>query len=123
MSEYDRQLGARAMPESSDKLITIFNGIRDAACVPKVHDVLKPGLLIVMVARFSQQKDQTSLITAVAVLKKQQISCQVTFVGEGPELVRNKKLVADLQLNEAVQFLGLRLDVANIMACHDVLVF
>ena len=122
VSEYDRQLGLEAMPESGHKLVTIHNGIRDMAPPQKNNCEKHAVLRLIMVARFSQPKEQTSLIQAVDLLKKQGIRFHLTFVGEGPELVRNQKLAEALQLSDDVQFLGSRLDVDKILSCHDIFV-
>ena len=124
VSEYDRQLGIVSMPESKDKLVTIHNGVKDTARLhtPACHCAPNGRLRLVMVARFSQPKDQAGLLQAVAFLKKQAIRFYVTFIGEGPDLVKAQKLADTLELSEDVQFLGSRLDVDKILAGQDVFV-
>jgi len=126
VSEYDRRLAVGAMCESGAKLVTIHNGVRD---IEKIQiDRLncscdkKNPLRLVMVARFQQPKDQPFLLKAVELLKNQNISVHVTFIGEGPYLDEAKKMAEELELSAEVQFLGVRPDVNEILASHHVFV-
>jgi glycosyltransferase involved in cell wall biosynthesis len=123
VSEFDRLLATAAMPESASKLLTVYNGIGDIDRPVVGAGAERHGQLrLVMVARFSEPKDQPTLIKAAASLKKAAIPFLVTFVGEGPALPHNEQLATELQLADTVKFLGLRLDVENILAANDVFV-
>lgn len=75
--------------------------------------------IILQVASFTPQKDQETLIKAMPLLSKNSI---LLLVGEGPTMDACKSLVNDLQLNSRVRFLGLRMDVPNVLKMADVVV-
>ena len=114
-----KYLGNAIQPE---KVITIYNGID----VCKFHDA-KPinGLktdkfVIVMVAAFRPQKDQDTLVKAMAKLPKGLY--ELWLVGDGVRVESLKFKVESLKLGDSVKFLGLRTDVANILKTADVVV-
>lgn len=82
----------------------------------------EPG--IVMVARFAKQKDQRTLVLALARLRQQGLRPPMRFVGDGKTraaveaLAREHGLVDDGQ----VQFLGLRRDVPALLMRHQLFV-
>ncbi len=121
VSEFDRLLALDAMPESAHKLITVYNGVVDLARPPVAAGKQGP-MRLAMVARFCEQKDHPLLLKALAVLKEQGIRVSLILIGEGPDMAYNEKLAADLQLNDDVVFLGLRLDVEQLLAECDVYV-
>ena len=109
--------------EFRKKIVVILNGID-----LKKYDSLKEkrkelfklkekDKLICMVARFSKQKDQKTLLRAMEILSDD-IKC--IFVGIGEELENIKKYSEDLGLdNKRVRFLGYRNDVAEILKSCD----
>ncbi len=110
-----------------DKFIVIHNGIdmdkfsnalpyKKEEIVSKFNEETK---VITMVARFSEAKDQPTLIRA---MKKLNSDIHLVLVGEGPLLEECKKLTNDLGISERVHFLGYREDVARIMKTSDIIV-
>lgn len=75
--------------------------------------------LIVQVAKFNLQKDQETLIKALAILPK---DFYVAFVGEGPLLAKHKEFVQNIHLSDRVIFLGLRNDIPSILRTSDIVV-
>lgn len=75
--------------------------------------------IICMVARFSEQKDQPTLIKAISLLPE---NVHLVLVGEGVLLEQNIALAKELKLSQRVHFLGFRNDVYPIMKTADVLV-
>jgi glycosyltransferase involved in cell wall biosynthesis len=75
---------------------------------------------LIMVARFSKQKDQATLLRAVAKLADPSIC--VNFVGSGPTLESCQFLAKELKIDKKVTFLGDRRDVTNLLAQSQVFV-
>lgn len=74
----------------------------------------------VMVAGFREAKDQDTLIRAVSKLPKERF--ELWLVGDGARRHQLESLVDSLQLKERVRFLGIRMDVPNILKAADVVV-
>ncbi|MFT4179120.1 MAG: glycosyltransferase [Thermomonas sp.] len=114
-----------AMGMPAERTIAIPNGIRlepfaDADAQPFAARI--PG--IVMVARFSKQKDHASLLRAVALLRERGLHPPLQFAGGGKALHRRplEKLAAELGIAEQVQFLGVVRDVPQRLMTHQVCV-
>lgn len=105
----------------ADRTIAIPNGIR---VEPFAHagarplDARVPG--IVMVARFSKQKDHATLVRAAALLRERGLSPPVLFAGAGKPAHRApvERLVRELGLESQVTFLGLHRDVPSLLMAH-----
>ena len=111
------------MPEA--RTMAIPNGIRlepfaDADAHPMAARV--PG--IVMVARFSKQKDHATLVRAVALLRERGLQPPVLFAGAGKPAHRGpvERLAAELGLGEQVRFLGLCRNVPELLMTHQLCV-
>ncbi|EEJ39686.1 glycosyltransferase, group 1 family protein, partial [Limosilactobacillus vaginalis DSM 5837 = ATCC 49540] len=73
-----------------------------------------------MVARFSKQKDQETLIRAVKELPSDKY--QLTFVGAGETLQQNQRLVSKFNLESNVKFIGFREDINKVLEKKDIFV-
>lgn len=105
------------------KIKVILNGIdlRKYSSIKENREELfklaENDKLICMVARFSKQKDQKTLLRAMTLLPEN-IKC--IFIGIGEELENIKKYSEDLELDEKrVKFLGYRNDVEKILKSCD----
>lgn len=97
---------------STDKrFVVICNGV-DTARFASVKKPVIPKSLI-MVSRFASSKDQETAIRAL-----QHIDPEVTlrFVGDGENLEHCKRVAEELGLSDRAQFLGVRSDVAELVA-------
>jgi glycosyltransferase involved in cell wall biosynthesis len=103
-------------------IVTIYNGVDvDVFHAAKSVDELKSDrFVIVMVAAFRRQKDQDTIVRAMALLPKDKY--ELWLVGEGERRTEVESLVAELKLNSQVKFFGNRTDVANILHTADVVV-
>jgi glycosyltransferase involved in cell wall biosynthesis len=110
VSEYDRQIGLQA-GMSSDKLLTIRNGMKDVGAELKANPAQAAPIKVAMVARFDRQKDHHTLIEAFKDLKG-----ELLLIGDGPGLEETKARVEQLGMNDRVSFLGFRQDIAEILA-------
>ncbi|MEP7096686.1 MAG: glycosyltransferase, partial [Dokdonella sp.] len=79
-----------------------------------------PG--IVMVARFSRQKDHATLLLAVAMLRGRGLQPPVMLCGGGKRRAPVKALAAQLGLLDQVQFLGVCDDVPGLLLRHQLAV-
>jgi glycosyltransferase involved in cell wall biosynthesis len=115
VSEANRDLAARYGISQPDKLITVWNGVEDTPhrANPEAGD----PPLIVMVARFSSQKDQALLVQALHGIGPE---FRLLLVGDGP--LRSEVEAQACVLGGRVTFLGERADVAEILAQAQILV-
>lgn len=78
---------------------------------------------IVNVGRFNTQKNQLFLLDVFAEIIKQNNNYQLFLVGLGDLEVKLKQKVKDLNLQDKVNFLGLRNDVPELLQAMDVFMF
>lgn len=121
ISEATRQSMCKVAGKSAPEATVICNGInvkkyRDA--VP-ARDLKKEGKIITMVGRWSYQKDQATIIRAIAKLPE---VYKLWLVGYGEMEEVLKMLARKLCVNDRVLFLGLRNDIPNILKASDVVV-
>ena len=109
----------------ADRTIAIPNGIRlepfaDIDAHPFTQRV--PG--IVMVARYSKQKDHATLLRAVALLRGRGLQPPLLFAGGGKATHRNpmEQLAQQLGIADQVQFLGLHRNVPELLLRHQIAV-
>ena len=75
--------------------------------------------LVCMVGRFSEAKDQPTLIRAISKLPEE---IHLVLIGEGPLISNSIDLVHELGMSNRVHFLGFRVDVNKILKTIDILV-
>jgi len=111
----------------NEKFIVIENGIdikKFKNALPYSKEEFCPGCIsdntfITMIGRFSEQKDQKTLIKAMSYLNR---SAHLFLVGEGILLDKHKEIVKDLNLEDRVHFLGFRKDIERILKTSDIVV-
>jgi len=111
VSEFDRRLALRAGVGSRRSLVTIRYGIGAAAAPPAAPADQPPRF--VMAARFNEQKDQHTLLRALARVP---VGLQLDFAGSGPSLEACRALARRLGVADRVAFLGDRHDVPDLLA-------
>ena len=115
VSHANRDLAKRYRIAGQDRLLVIHNGIPDSPHRAKPD---RPGVpTIAVVARCCPQKDQALLLRALAEIKA---PARAIFVGDGPTLPNLKAEARLLGLLDRVEFLGQRLDVAELLASAHV---
>ncbi len=114
-----------AMGMPPERTIAIPNGINlapfsEANARPFAERI--PG--VVMVARFSRQKDHASLLRAIALLRQRGLDVPLQLAGGGKALHRAplELLAAKLGIADLVQFLGVVRDVPQRLMTHKVCV-
>lgn len=75
--------------------------------------------LLCMVSRFSEAKDQATVIKSMKYIPE---DVHLLLVGEGPLKDYNKKLAEDIGVSNRVHFLGFRNDVERIIKTSDIIV-
>ena len=102
---------------SPSKLVTIHNGLPDCSQQARLSPTETP--VITMVARFIEGKDHDVLLRAFARIPK---GPRLRLVGDGPTRASVESLARELGIQEQVDFLGNRDDVASLLATSDVFV-
>jgi len=100
----------------------VYNGInlkRFTYVRPKYKYEFKNEIKIIMVASFSKQKDQLTVIKSLKRLPKK---FRVYFAGEGNKLKQAKALTKGLGLSNRVVFLGNRSDIPDLLKKMDLFV-
>lgn len=109
------------------RLVVIKNGINlnDIDCAkPYIKSVIaesicEKDILLLQVSAFREQKDQDTLIKALQFLPSH---FKVLLVGDGARKNNLISLVNSLGLEKRVLFLGLRMDVPNLLRSADLVV-
>ncbi len=112
VSESDRQQALNKSIGNKRVLTTVRYGIHDKPI--QSPNLSKQPPRFIMVARFNEQKDQPTLLKALALIP--QLPLHIDFVGSGPSLESCKQLAKELGVWERVSFLGDRLDVPDLLA-------
>jgi glycosyltransferase involved in cell wall biosynthesis len=113
VSEFDRQLALNARIARGERLVTVYNGIRDVPLQRRADPGRNPARLV-MVARFEPQKDHATLLRALAGLSND--AWQLDLIGDGPLRGDMESLTATLGIGSRVRFLGQRTDVDQCLA-------
>jgi len=109
----------------AERTIAIPNGIGlQPFAQADVHPVAQRVAGIVMVARFSKQKDHATLLRALALLRDRGLRPPLLLAGAGKPGHRQpmEALAAELGVQDQVQFLGLCRDVPGLLLTHQIAV-
>lgn len=101
VSAYDGELAMRARVATPPQLSVVLNGIEDRPVPAARRD--NPVPVVVMVARFSDQKRQDDLIRALAQFPE---PIRVRFAGDGERRPGCEALAAELGVSDRIDFLG-----------------
>lgn len=110
---------------SSERICVINNGINLSTIIEanaiKKEDFGCPKLskILLQVARFSEQKDQETLIRSLKYLPN---NYHAVFVGDGTRRVICENIVQNEGVEDRVHFLGMRNDVPSLLKAADVIV-
>ena len=117
-------LAAVGIPETKITVLPVQVRLEQFLAVGAARDysVSSEPTKFLYAGRFSREKRLSALVSAIASLRAQHYSCELTLVGEGSELITLKKQVAELGVDEVVHFLPWTDNVPALMAAHDVFV-
>ncbi len=109
----------------AERTLAIPNGIdlsRFAGAEQRLYEQRAPG--IVMSARFARQKDQLTLIHALALLKKRGLVPKLHLAGTGKPALRARAeaLVRDLGLGSQVWFMGHHAELPQLLMSQQIFV-
>lgn len=97
---------------------TIYNGIEIDCFINPIKDISSQNtFLVTMVASLSQAKDQDTLIRAIAELPA---NYRLRIVGDGARRSALEQLVRDLNVDNRVEFTGIRTDIPELLRESDV---
>ena len=96
---------------NDSRFVVICNGV-DIEKFSSARKTVIPKSLI-MVSRFASSKDQETVIQAMMYIDKDAI---LRFVGDGPNIEHCKQVAKECGVEDRVQFLGARSDVAELIA-------
>lgn len=117
VSEQDKKLALKYNVASSDIMTTVHNGVYGR--VGNINNTsINKKLKLVMVARFSEQKDHKTLLKALSTIDRKLWS--LDLVGKGKYFDKTKILVSDYNLDRNVNFLGERNDVLDLLQKSDI---
>jgi glycosyltransferase involved in cell wall biosynthesis len=129
VSEANRRDLTEECPAASAKAYTVYNGV-DPSTFPSQLDRqtvrqkfgITQGPVLVTIARLTEQKGHRYLIQALPRLLQTwpQLCCM--FVGEGELRDALHHMAIDLGVEQACRFMGVREDIADILAAVDVVV-
>lgn len=115
----------RYLNEKPTKFVLIPNGVN----VEKINSTAPSSRsefssksdekIIIQVSSFTKQKDQKTLIKALSILSHH---IKLLLVGIGPLEQECRDLVTEIELEDRVAFLGLRMDVPALLKMADIVV-
>jgi glycosyltransferase involved in cell wall biosynthesis len=118
VAESERVAGLRAGTCRVDRTVVIPNAVAVASALRHRGDAAVP--VVVSVGRFSKPKDFVTLARSLAMLDRG--SFRALLVGDGPDRAELEAELQHLGLDGAVELLGTREDVAELLAGADVFV-
>lgn len=112
------------LPKLKNHIVKIQNGINLTQFSDNLADKKYLGFnydvsIVTMVARFSEEKDQNTVIRAISLLPQ---NVHLLLVGSGEDIEEYHNLVANLHLESRVHFLGFRTDINKILSLSDLVV-
>lgn len=108
--------------QQQSSICTINNGV-DVMSIYEAKPIIElqsDKFVAVMVAGFREQKDQDTIIRAMALLPKDQY--ELWLVGDGVRGPELENLIKEENLGDQVKLLGLRTDVPHILKTADVVI-
>lgn len=93
---------------------------RDRAAVREALGVAPDERLVVCAMRFHPQKDITSLVRAIDMIRERVPKLRAAIVGDGPEDAAIRSLVTELKLDDIVVMPGFSANAADELAAADV---
>jgi glycosyltransferase EpsF len=108
------------MPNAID--FKLFNNSNLSNVLRNKLKITNDTLLICQIGRFQPVKNHEFTLRLAHFMKKQQLDFHFVFVGNGLLEQQTIKLAHELQVTNAVTFLGLRADIPEILSQADVMI-
>lgn len=126
-SDYVREGVRRHLGVPSRYLHTVYNGIQFATFAERDPNrefrLAARSLRCGMVARLENHKDQPTLVRAARLLRDRGVPLELYLVGEGSRREEYEELIAANGLTSVVHLMGMRRDVAALLASWDLFIF
>lgn len=112
---------------SNEKFEVIYNGV-NLELIDNAKPYIKSEILqqltdedklVIQVSRFSKEKDQLTVIKAIQHLPE---NIKLLLIGDGETRKANEELVINLNLQNRVFFLGIRMDIPNLLKTADIVI-
>lgn len=116
VSEQDRNLALKYNVAKPESMVTIHNGVCDIGLPEQKSE--KDIVNLIMVARFSDQKDHKTLFSALPILESK--NWTLTLVGKGINIEKYQNAIKGTKFENKVHFLGERNDVPELLKQSDV---
>jgi glycosyltransferase involved in cell wall biosynthesis len=119
---------AAASGIARDRIVVLHNpvvseALEKAAAQPLHHEWVEgPYRLLVAVGRLAPQKDFATLLRAFALLHRKRDATRLVIIGGGEERTQLEALAAELDVDQAVDFIGFDANPYRWMARADVFV-
>lgn len=95
-----------------------FNSIINSSTANRSHfNLLPTDMVLLMAARFADEKDQGTVIRALLDLPE---NFKLVFAGDGPNIEKYRKYAEELGVLPRVRFLGARSDIYEIIKMSDI---
>lgn len=119
VSEYDRNLALKSRIAKARRITTVHNGMPDRPAPGRERDRVqaKGPVELLMVARIGPQKDHETVIRALADIND--LDWHMRFAGGGDDL-ELRDMARALGLDDRIEFLGERTDIAELMEDSDI---
>jgi glycosyltransferase involved in cell wall biosynthesis len=109
---------------SPQKIDVIYNGVdtrkyKEAQAYNKTDFFDNGSTILLQVSRFQEQKDQKTVIRALKLLP---VQYTLLLVGDGELRGDCESLVVELALSKRVKFLGVRMDVPELIKTADIVI-
>lgn len=116
-----------------NRIDVIYNGINPDKFVPDTDGSRRAAMrqslgldsdrpVVLQVARFHPVKDHTTSISSMSTVVKQVPDALLLLAGDGDARAKCEKLVAELNLQNNVRFLGVRKDIDQLIHVADVFI-
>ncbi len=119
VSQSEFEVAQRLKVIPAEKMTVVHNGLPDLEPLKSAVPTAAPPRLV-MVARFAEPKDHSTLVKALGNLK--QCSWTLQLIGDGAGQKRVERLAEDLGIADRISFLGVRADVPVILAGSQIFV-
>ncbi|HBS25785.1 MAG TPA: glycosyl transferase family 1 [Gammaproteobacteria bacterium] len=104
VSSFERDLGIQRGVVHPDQITVIHNGLPDTDITTSASTVPTDPCRIICVARFETQKDQATLLRAVAQLPVGKV--ELVFVGNGSLMEEARELANELKIVDSIVWKG-----------------
>lgn len=120
VSDHVREQERRRFGLPVERTRVLHNGVDFTRFKPRAELVRREGLRIITAAYFQPDKGVHHLIRAFA--RVQDPTARLTICGDGPEAARLERLIAELNLGDRVELIGLRSDLEELLPKADLFI-